>query len=279
MSSQNLNHEVAAKRIIDPQFLKILDTLSKQGKTHVIHLTSTILIKTTSMKKLIITATILLISSLAAAQSPEPAGTRYISVTGSAEVVVIPDEIELAIVLEEYDRSNKDKVELIIIEEKFRDILRKNNVAADELVFGNSGYYWYYWWSNRRETYQQKSYRIILNSSTDFLSLVQDLDVKGIKSLRISDSSNKELQRLRQEIKISALRAAKEKARYLLESIDEKVGKVISIEEVPEQQNYWRSNQNLLSNVVVATNSSDDEMDNVATIKLRYEVKAKFEIE
>ena len=25
--SQNLNHEVAAKRIIDPQFLKILDTL------------------------------------------------------------------------------------------------------------------------------------------------------------------------------------------------------------------------------------------------------------
>ncbi len=27
LSSQNLNHEVAAKRIIDPQFLKILDTL------------------------------------------------------------------------------------------------------------------------------------------------------------------------------------------------------------------------------------------------------------
>ena len=27
LSSQNLNHEVAAKRIIDSQFLKILDTL------------------------------------------------------------------------------------------------------------------------------------------------------------------------------------------------------------------------------------------------------------
>ncbi len=27
LSSQNLNHEVAAKRIIDPQCVKILDTL------------------------------------------------------------------------------------------------------------------------------------------------------------------------------------------------------------------------------------------------------------
>ncbi len=27
LSSRNLNHEVAAKRIIDPQFLKNLDTL------------------------------------------------------------------------------------------------------------------------------------------------------------------------------------------------------------------------------------------------------------
>ncbi len=27
LSSQNLNHEIAAKRIIDPQSLKILDTL------------------------------------------------------------------------------------------------------------------------------------------------------------------------------------------------------------------------------------------------------------
>ncbi len=30
LSSQNLNHEVAAKRIIDSQFLKILDTLLKK---------------------------------------------------------------------------------------------------------------------------------------------------------------------------------------------------------------------------------------------------------
>jgi len=48
---------------------------------------------------------------------------------------------------------------------------------------------------------------------------------------------------------------------------------------VPQNQNhYWRGNQNLLSNAVVETNYNEGEMDNVASIKLRYEVKAKFEI-
>jgi len=35
----------------------------------------------------------------------------------------------------------------------------------------------------------------------------------------------------------------------------------------------------MISNVVVTSNSSNEDIDNVATIKLRYEVKAKFEIE
>jgi len=233
------------------------------------------------MKQIVFVISILLLSNnLIKGQDVKTDERRFISVTGSAELIVSPDELELEIVLKEYSSNKNKRVELATIESKFEDILKKNNIDRQNVLFGNSNFYWYYWWSYRNDTYKQKKYNIKLNSSTDFLSLVQDLDIDGVHSLRISNSSNKELQRLRKDIKIAALQAAKEKAMYLLESIDEKVGKVISIEEVPDNRNYyWRGNQRILSNVAVTSNSSNDEIENVAKIKLRFEVKAKFEIE
>jgi len=203
--------------------------------------------------------------------------SRFISVTGSSEVVVSPDEIELTIVLKEYEKTKK--VSLEQIESQFLSILRKHHIDEQKLVFDNTGFYWYYWWSYRNKNYKQRKITIKLDSSTDFMALVKDLDYEGVSSLSISGSSNKKLQALRKEVKISALKAAKEKAIYLLESIGEKLGKVISIEEVPFSQNYyWRGNQNLLSNAVISTDSGSEDIGNVAKIKLRYEVKVKFEI-
>lgn len=232
------------------------------------------------MKSIILTITILLVSNIVISQHYAIDERRYISVTGSAEVVVYPDEIELEILLHEYNTSHGAKIDLKSIESKFFNILEKNNINQNQLEFGNSNYYWYHWWSYRNDIFKKKTYKVKLNSSTDFLSLVKDLDFEGVNSLRISNSSNAELQQLRKDIKISALKAAKEKAMYLLESIDEKVGKIISVEEVPENTNYyWRRNQNILSNAKISRNASSEDVENVATIKLRYEVKTKFEIE
>jgi uncharacterized protein YggE len=89
------------------------------------------------------------------------------------------------------------------------------------------------------------------------------------------------LQSLRKEVKIAAMKAAKEKAAYLLESIDEKVGRIISVQEVSDNYSSyrWRGNQNLVSNVSVQSNRSSDEFDQVTSITLRYQIKAKFEIQ
>jgi len=233
------------------------------------------------MNQLMLSLLILLTSNSLFGQNNIAEESRFISVTGSAEVVVSPDEIELEITLKEYTSQKDTKIELPKIESKFIDILNKNKIEKRNIIFGNSDYYWYYWWSYRNDTYKQKKYKIKLDNSTNFLALVQDLDTEGVHSLRISNTTNKQLQELRKDIKISALRAAKEKAIYLLESIDEQIGKIISIEEVPDNRNYyWRGSQNLLSNAVVSTNAaSNDDIENVATIKLRYEVKTKFEIE
>lgn len=233
------------------------------------------------MKHLIIGFIFIITAQLSCAQSFPSVDKKHISVTGSSELIVVPDEIELEIILQEYNWVSNGKRDLLNIEADFLDILKKNNIDKKILVFSNTDYYWYYyWWSCKNDTYRQKSYKIKLSSSADFLSLVNDLNIKGVKSIRISDSSHKDLPKLRQEVKISAMRAAKEKAVYLLESIDEQLGQVISVEELPEISNYhWGRDLNMVSNVSVTYNPQGDDIAHVASIKLRYEVKVKFEIE
>lgn len=205
---------------------------------------------------------------------------RHIIVVGSADITVQPDEIELEIQLEEYNRAVIGKVNLSAIESKFIRILKENNIDDSKVIFADSRYYWYYWWSSRRSDYKRKAFIVKLNIETDFLSLVKDLDFEGVKSLKISNTSNSELQNLRREVKVTALKAAKEKASYLLESIDEQVGRVLSIEEIPENNNnyYWRGRPNALSNTTITRNSTSSEMESVSSIKLRCQIKAKFEI-
>jgi uncharacterized protein YggE len=233
------------------------------------------------MKNIILSFIFFIIAQFIHSQTYPSAEKKYISVTGSSEVIVIPDQIELEITLQEYIGLSKGKRDLSNIESEFFDILEKNNIDQKSLVFSNIDYSWYYyWWSCRNDTYRQKSFKIKLSSSTDFISLVNDLNIKGVKSIRISDSSHKDLQKLRKDVKIAAMRAAKEKALYLLESIDEKLGQVSSVEEVPEISNYhWGRTLNMVSNVSVSHDAHSDNIEHVASIKLRYEIKVKFEIE
>ena len=71
--------------------------------------------------------------------------------------------------------------------------------------------------------------------------------------------------------------AAKEKAAYLLESIGEQLGEVISVIETQENSFVPGYSQRLVSNIS-ADASGSDSMENIRKIKLRYEMTARFGI-
>ncbi|QBZ97295.1 SIMPL domain-containing protein [Flavobacterium sangjuense] len=213
---------------------------------------------------------------------------KFIEVTGSAEMSINPDEIELEIVLGEYDDGGK-KVKLDDIQNDFYKILKKNKIDTKTLSLDstNNNWYWWYWWNYRNASYRTKTITLKLNSKTNFLQLVEDLNDKYTQSIRISKTTHNEIQRLRKEVKIEAMKAAKAKATYLLESVGEEIDGLLSAEELPEvntnYNNFWYGRQSFTSNVsnsVVSNNSSYDDgaIDNAGQIKLRYEVKAKFKI-
>lgn len=214
---------------------------------------------------------LLFLNSLSSQQEPQ---VRSITVTGSAEIIVPPDEIDLKITISEYGKENLGEIEKDVMK-----ILKKNNIDTKQLNFSNHQFYWYYWWNHRRNNYKQKTFTLKLDKNTDFLALVKDLDIKGVQRLNIDKTTSDRIQELRKEVKIEAIKAAKDKASYLLESVDEELGKIISIEELPVNNNYyWRGSQSMVSNVVINNDSDNSGMDNIPKIKLRYEIKTVFAI-
>lgn len=222
------------------------------------------------------------------ANAQNPDTRKFIEVTGSAEMSINPDEIELEVVLAEYDFGGK-KVKLDNIQDDFYKVLIKNNIDTKKLTLESTSdnWYWWHWWNYRNERYRTKTITLKLNSKTNFLKLVEDLNDKWTQSIRISKTTHNEIQRLRKEVKMEAMKAAKIKATYLLESVGEEIEGLLSAEELPEvnqnNTNFWYGRQSFTSNVsnsMVSNNSSNDSgaIENVGQIKLRYEIKAKFEI-
>ncbi|MGC4101240.1 SIMPL domain-containing protein [Ferruginibacter sp.] len=237
------------------------------------------------MKKLTVLTAALLLCMLAKPQSTIDT-RKYIEVTGSAEMQVQPDEIELEVVIQEYDRAGK-KVRLDDVNDGFVKVLQKNKVNTDSLKFidlQNHDWYWLYWWEHRGDYYQTKTITIKLQKSTNIINLVEELNEKWVQSIRISKSENSKITEYRKQVKTEAAKAAKAKATYLLESLGEELGGVLSIEEVPEANNdynYWYRPVNLVSNsnVSMPGGYAENGIKNVTAIKLRYEVKIKFAIQ
>lgn len=219
---------------------------------------------------------ILFLTSFATKDQKSLTSDRYITVEGSAEIMIPPDEIKLEIILREYDSNHKMEK----IESQFLDILSKNKIETKKIELSNPTWQWHYWWSYRNTDFRRKRYSIILDRNTDLFQLSRDLNKKWVESTRVISSSNKEEQQLRKEVKIAAVKAAKEKAEYLLESIGEDVGPIISIEEVPKNQNYinYWGKQRTMSNVTLGQAGPNSQFDHIASNKMRYAVTATFQI-
>ena len=208
---------------------------------------------------------------------------RIITVTGSAEMIVPPDEIELEITLTEQGSNT-----LTSIEKSFWSILLGHEISTKNAILGNvnTSFYWYYWWYHRNDSRKSKQIYLKLDAKTDFMKLVRDLDEDYITSIKITQTSNKEIQELRQQVKIEAIKAAKRKAKYLLEAVDSELGKLMSVEEITVEDHnssswYWRPQQEVYSNSVLSygkSSRSGSYIENVPEIKLRYQIKTKFEI-
>ena len=173
------------------------------------------------------------------------------------------------------------------VEEEVREKLmalgvKKENIKTELNV--NSYWYWY----QTKHTNMSKQIKFCVSDFSVINKFVSELDIKGLEYMRIGELSHKKILEFRKQVKMDAVKAARDKASYLLESIGKKTGDVIQITELPERSNdgwgyyypQYYSNSNMLSNSASAYSNGSGDSGNgeVRSIKLRYEVQSTFEI-
>jgi uncharacterized protein YggE len=226
------------------------------------------------MRKILTVSILTVTSFIAQAQTETP----YIEVLGSAEMEVTPNIIVLAIRLKEYE-ENKEKVLLEKIDRDFLAAVSKSKIDKDKISLSNVSMDAFQQKRRDRDYHAEKTYQIEFSRTTDVLTFLDNLKDVKLDYLNIAKLSHTELEKYRIDIKVQALKAAEKKADVLLSAVGSKRGKPLLIDESPDQFRPYA--QNLQSNMVYRAAAEDVSASEIplADIKLRSEIRARFEIE
>lgn len=223
---------------------------------------------------LIIFLTICSVASFAQLNEPK---VRSIEVKGSSEMEVTPDEIFVQVTLKEYKRGG-DKVSLNTLESGLIKALRKLNIPEENLRVENVyGYNWNWRKRKTEEFMGSKSFILEVNDLKMINNLIESLDPEGVSNMNVRSYAHSQIEDLRKKVKIGAMQAAKEKATYLLASIDAELGKVIQVQEIEYgNPGYEQRRSNFALEADVSSYQSEVDFKK---IKVRAEMRVVFEIE
>lgn len=207
---------------------------------------------------------------------------KTITVTGSAEMEIVPDEIDVNVDLKEYEKKGQGKISIDKIRQDFLIAVRSLGLPDSNIsVAAYDGFNGNQWWRKKNkkdELYASITYQVKLRTSAQVDQLVDKLDDNATQNFYITKTSHSRLEEFRKNLKIQAVKAAKEKAAYLAEAINEKIGEAVTINEPTEYfQPYFNnmsSNMRLKANVADATN--DPPQADFKKLKLKYDVAVVF---
>lgn len=209
---------------------------------------------------------------------------RTITVNGSAEVEIVPDEIYVQVDLKEYEKKGQGKVTIDKIRQNFLTAVRSLGLPDSSIsIAGYDGANGNPWWRKKNklkdELYSSISYQVKLRSSAQVDQLVDKLDDAATQNFFIQRTSHSKLTEFRKNLKIQAVKAAKEKAGYLAEAINEKVGEAVTINEPNE---YYQPYYNTMANMRMKSaemdqqSAPDQPQADFKKIKIKFDVSVVF---
>jgi uncharacterized protein YggE len=190
------------------------------------------------MKAIFLSLFLLTTSIASFSQADRNPYPRTITVSGSAEMEIVPDEIYVQVHLREYEKKGQGKVSIEKIRQDFLSNIRKLGIADSLISIANyDGYNGNPWWrkkNKREELYASIGYQLKLKNSRQVDEVVEVLDDNATQNFFIQRTTHSRIAEYRRALKIQAVKAAKEKAGYLADAINEKVGVAITIQEPSE---------------------------------------------
>ncbi len=206
---------------------------------------------------------------------------NYIEVAGKSELQITPDLIYIKVLINEKDNKNKtslsDKEGAMI--SKLKDI--GIDINKDLLIKDISSNFKYYWLS-KNEILLSKEYQVIVRDGKTASRIFIELENIGISNVSIDKLDHSSIEKYRKEVKIEAIKAAKEKAEALSNAIGQKVGRAIFIQEL--ENNYQNGTPGSSNRILIRGASSlygsrapEPEID-FEKIILEYSIICRFEL-
>lgn len=154
----------------------------------------------------------------------------FIEVTGIAEQEIVPDQIYISIIIRE-KYENKEKVTIESQEEKLKELLKEIKIPTSDLSLSDANADFVKVKFRTKDVLTKKDYILKVSSATSVGQVFLQLEKLEINDASISKVSHSKIDSLRRENRITAIKAAKRKADYLLNAIEEVTGKPLIVRE------------------------------------------------
>jgi uncharacterized protein YggE len=234
--------------------------------------------KNQTMKKFFLPVLMFLfITANAQEKNPFP---RTITVSGSAEMEIVPDEICVLVTLAEYEKKGQGKISIDRIKDHFLAQVKQAGVPDSAVTiysYGGQVDPWQRKKSRKNELYASIVYHLKLRTSTQLDQVVDRLDDEATQNFHIERTTHTRIAEFRKQLKINAVKAAREKGIYLTEAVGESLGVAITISEPAEYQ-VPAYGGNLAANTMLRTSFESAAGVDFRNIKLRYDVSVVFSL-
>lgn len=213
---------------------------------------------------------------------------RKIEVTGYSEMEVTPDELYFNITLKEYYKDEKNQRDKVIISDLEKELVKSiatAGVAKENLTITSVGGYHNFVDKKKKPTtfLESKQYVLKVDKADKLDGVLSRIDSRGLQNAYMGRVDHSKKEEFKKQVKINALKDAKDKAGYLLASIDQKLGAPIEIRELDENNYYpqpvYRAAMAKASFEAADANVVTDSDIEFKKIKLSYRMQAIFEIQ
>lgn len=229
------------------------------------------------MKKLLAIVMVLFATQVWAQSTKNFIDQNYIEVTGKAEKKVTPDEIYLRIVINEKDNKGKTSVEQQ--EREMIKALKALGIDVDKnLRVRDQGSNYKDYLLKKNVILTSKEYQLMVSTGQMVGNVFIRLEAVGISNIDVERVDHSQMEQFRREVKVEAVKAAKEKAADLATAIGQTAGRALYIR---EDENYYprMAAPAMLMKSNVAMESMDQASDlEFEKIHIEYSVQVYFEL-
>jgi len=237
------------------------------------------------MKSLFIGLSLLISSTiLAQTGSKNFIDQNYIEVIGKAEKEIAPDLIYLKILINEKDVKGKTLEE---IENSMFDELNQIGIdVSKDLLIKDIASNFQYYWILKRDIFLSKEYQLLVHKASTAGKVLQQLQKLGIANVSIARIDNSKIKDFRKEVRVNAMKSARDNALSMAEAINQNIGRAIYIHENEKNTNMTGMLQGKAAGIVVRGYSTSAFYGSRAPkpdidfekIKLEYSALVRFEL-